>query len=93
MRRFARLVAFVQFKNVKIVKLQAETCNFTKSITPPRMFSTFFRHKTRIFGTKLALLRVYELNRAMNCTWHLCQNLTKGSSTNFASNIKRVQAN
>ena len=39
------------FKNVKnshggvllLVKLQAETCNFTKSNTPPWMFFTFFK--------------------------------------------------
>ena len=58
MRRFARFgnlynlyVQFVQFVQEKrrrkndtfIVKLQAETCNYAKSNTPPRVFYTFVK--------------------------------------------------
>ena len=49
MRRLAEFVLFVQFKNVKnthgrvllLVKLQAETGNFTKSNIPSWLFSRF----------------------------------------------------
>ena len=45
------LVSFVQFKKHEIihggvlllVKMQASTCNFTKSNTPPWVFLTFFK--------------------------------------------------
>ena len=45
------LVPFVQFKKhekhlggvLRLVKLQAEVCNFTKSDTPPWVFFMFFK--------------------------------------------------
>ena len=61
------------FKNVKnthgrvllLVKLLAKACKFTKSITPPWMFFTFFLNCTN--GTKLRkashILNVHEIVR------------------------------
>ena len=71
------LVPFEQFKNVKnthgevllSVKLQAKTCNFTKSNTPPWVFFMFFRlYKWYQIAQRIS----YELNKnELHAPYHI----------------------
>ena len=74
------LVAFVQFKKHEnthggvliLVKLQAESCNFTKINTPSWVFFTFFKlckcfHKSSVSNIQNAIIKVvYQIFKALN---------------------------
>ena len=113
MRRLAEFVLFVQFKNVKnthgrvllLVKLQAETGNFTKSNIPSWLFFTFFKLYTT-YCTLTHYLFTYLLinnfrltylpSQSSTLVWKSCSNLRccvqikKDSSSNLANQLELI---